>query len=374
MKPLRVMHVISGLAVGGAERNLLNLVTDKSHPEIIHIIVCRRLSGGLYQDFVDAGIELIGLRQASYALYNPLRWREISEIAQLVQDKQIDILHAHCPPSLFFVPLAARKAKCRCVVSVHALRKQLSFFEYRQIFPVTRWVDRYVEGSAAVHEDLHRAGISARQLEYVPYGVDGALFASNTLEMRESFRKKYGISNDSIVACRIARFHSQKGFDTLLRMVPKIVASLPQFRLVLVGDGPEMPYLKQLVLELGIRDFVLFTGFFLQTEAVYAASDLVLITARTEALGISQLEALAAGKAIVSFDVGGLDEVLEHDVNALMVEPGDSAAFIDAVLDLAADKSKQQRFAQQSQKRFQQTYSVEAMRNGIIDTYRSICS
>ena len=371
MKPLRIMHVISSLAVGGAERNLLNLVRDNSHPHITHIVVCRRF-GGLHQDFIEAGIELILLDSAKYALYNPLRWREISEIASLATIYRIDILHAHCPPSLFFVPLAARKAKCRCAVSVHAMRKQLTFFEYQQIFPVKRKVDRYIEGSKGVISDLCEAGISPDKIACVPYGVDGALFARNNQTLRMDFRRSHNINKDAIVACRIARFHPQKGFDLLLKMVPEIVDRLPGFRLLLVGDGPEMGSLRKLAKELGVSEAVIFTGFYLRTEEIYAASDLVLITAREEALGISQLEAMAAASAFVAYEVGGLSEVLQHERNALLIESGDEAGFIDAVASLAVDESKRWRFGQESLKRFQQSYSIEAMRNGVVKIYQDI--
>jgi len=202
-----------------------------------------------------------------------------------------------------------------------------------------KYVDRYIEGAADCLADLRKSGIAPNKLLHIPYGVDGSLFSDHSGEMRKQFRQEFNIPESSFVMGRIARFHYDKGIDQLLTLVPELLQQIPQLKIVLVGNGPEMSNLKQLTKTLSIEETVIFTDFYLETQKALAAFDLVAITARKEALSISVLEALAASKPFVSYDIGGLSEAIIKDVNGLMITENDKPAFKQAIVDLYEDSN-----------------------------------
>lgn len=359
--PIRILHLISSFNVGGAERNLLNLLRYRQSETIQYYLACRRQSGLLFTEFEASEVVIKLLQWGKYSMYNPLRWREVGELVNYIRARQIDILHAHMPPSIIYGPLAAHRAGIVSIASVHAMRSQLSYLQYSQAKLMQNKINYFLEGSQAVTEDLFAHGISREKLISIPYGVDGEKFSSNQQQARLEFRKQFAISDSSFVIGRIARFHPDKGFDLLLQMVPMLKNFIPNLKVVLVGDGPQRAELQKITRTLNISEQVIFTGFYLATEKALAAFDLVAISAKAEALGISTLEAMAAGQCFVSYDTGGLTEVIRDGYNGLLIKLGRQAEFIEAIKRLYQQPEYCQRLGQNSRKLFAQKYSLTAM-------------
>lgn len=358
---IKVLHLISGPNVGGAERNLLNLIRYMAPSHIEHHVAFRYFSGELRDDFESCGARLHVLESGRYRGYDPRRIKEISELKSLIAAQHIDILHAHLPPSILTGPIVAYLGGCKSVISVHAMRKQLGFHEFGQFHLVKRFIDAYIEGSLGVYNDLMRAGVPPALLHHIAYGVDGSLFSTGRRGLRREFRAAYAIPDDAFVIGRIARFDRQKGFDLLLRAVPGLLERIPELYVVLIGDGPEMETLKALAHSLGVAARVVFTGFFTDTHKALAGMDLVTITSRQEALGISTLEAMAAAKALVSFDIGGLGEAITHGENGILVKSEDMSALTEAIVRLYTDSSLREQMENESERRFRAGYSVVKM-------------
>jgi N-acetyl-alpha-D-glucosaminyl L-malate synthase BshA len=107
--------------------------------------------------------------------------------------------------------------------------------------------------------------------------------------------------------------------------------------LVLVGDGPERGAVEALATSLGVRDAVAFAGERLSLGDLFAHADLFLLPSEQESFGLAALESLASGVPVVASNVGGVPEVVSHDVTGWLVASGDPAAMAEAVLGLLAD-------------------------------------
>lgn len=369
---MRVMHLISGFRVGGAERNLLNIISNQHAADVQYCIACRRDSDPLYADFQQTGVPIHVLQSGKYAMYNPLRLGEINELAGLVKKLKIDVLHAHMPPSILYGPFAARKAGIVSVASMHAMRSQLSALQFIQAPLMQSRIDYFVEGSNGVSTDLVKSGISPEKLVAIPYGVDAQKFRSNDQEARAAFRARFGIDKSSFVIGRIARFHADKGFDLFLKMVPALSKIIPNLKVVLVGDGDQRAALESQVQALNLNEIVVFTGFFGKTEQALAAFDLVAITARAEALGISTLEAMAAAKCFVAYATGGLTEGIHDGYNGLCISPGNQAGFIQAVTQLYQQTEQRRSMELNSRDLFEQKFSVQVMCQSLENFYQKL--
>ncbi len=184
-------------------------------------------------------------------------------------------------------------------------------------------------------------------LELLPSGVDAAAFRPDRQARRE-LRVRYRLGGAPVLTC-ISRLVARKGQDTLIRVLPRIRVRVPGTRLLLVGEGPYGERLRQLSVECGVAEHVVFTGAVAASElpAHHAVGDAFALPCRTrgggldvEGLGIVALEAAASGLPVVVGDSGGAPETVRDGVTGYVVGGRDLDAVTDAVVDLLADPDR----------------------------------
>ena len=153
----------------------------------------------------------------------------------------------------------------------------------------------------------------------------------------EVLRRRLGVSSARILLSvgRLSTTDSYKGFDTVLRALPQVLASAPDVRYVVVGEGDDLPRLKALARVLGVSHATVFAGAPHDRDLpnYYNACDLFVLPSSREGFGIVFIESLACGKPVVAGDSGGaLDAVLDGSLGRL-VAPGDVDALAQVLLD-----------------------------------------
>jgi len=129
---------------------------------------------------------------------------------------------------------------------------------------------------------------------------------------------------DSLDVLYLAHLIRRKGFDDLIKAFAQVVGNVPDARLVFCGSG-ETEYAQELSDDLGISGNVVFRGWIPETEiaAQLSAAAIFCLPSYDEGLPMGILEAMSSGVAIVTTPVGGVPDVLTHERNALLVQPGD---------------------------------------------------
>ncbi len=135
------------------------------------------------------------------------------------------------------------------------------------------------------------------------------------------------------VVC-VARLRKQKGHAELIRAFAKVREEIPGARLRLIGDGPLRIELERLVCEGGLEGSVIFEGVVEDVWPVLAEADLFALASHYEPLGLAVIEAMAAGLPVVATSVGGIPELVDSEVGALVAprETNRMAAAITAIL------------------------------------------
>lgn len=173
----------------------------------------------------------------------------------------------------------------------------------------------------------------------------------------------------------VGRLVDYKGVDVLLRAL----AELSDVRAILVGDGPRRETLQELALDLGLADRVQFAGEVSDARMaeLYAACDLFVLPSvtRAEAFGVVQLEAMAAGKAVVSTSVPtGVPWVNQHERTGLVVPPGDVPALRSAIRRLLADPELRGRMGREGRARVARDFTPTRMIQQMLALYREVSS
>lgn len=167
----------------------------------------------------------------------------------------------------------------------------------------------------------------------------------------------------------VGRLKPIKGHDVLLRALAR--PGMPSaLRLYVFGEGPLEPELRALGSELGIEDRVTFLGFRENMPGYLRQLDAMAMPSRHEGIPYAALEAMGMGVPLVASDVGGLHEILEHDVDALLVPAGDPGALADAIARLHDDADLRERLARHARDKVNARFLAAPMVDRYLEVYR----
>lgn len=178
------------------------------------------------------------------------------------------------------------------------------------------------------------------RVRHLARGVDTQLFSVQ--KRSEALRREWGLRADQLAVIHVGRIAPEKNLDLLVRAFHALQSVKPQARMIIVGDGPALPGLRDKYPEFifaGMR-----RGEDLATH--FASSDLFLFPSLTETFGNVTLEAMASGLATVAFDYGAAREHLQDGQSGAAVRFGDADAFTRAAVALAMNNAQRQQFAQ----------------------------
>ncbi len=199
-------------------------------------------------------------------------------------------------------------------------------------------------------------GIPADRIIVIPNGVH----AVTTIQNKEDARRAVGIPGNIILSA--GRLVPWKGYRMLIKIMPQLLDINQFFRLVIVGDGPELAMLRAMVRNLGLERKAYLVGRKTADElAVYfAAADMFVLNTGYEGFSHQILEAMAAGVPIITTPVGGNREVMCQGENGFLVKYNDEFNLIEAIKTLASMPDLKERFIEEG-KRTAAKYTVEHM-------------
>lgn len=313
---MRVLHVITGLGVGGAEQQLRLLVR---HLPVDCDVVTLTNPGA-----VADGLAADGVRVTHLGMAGNRDLAALPRLVRLIRSGGYDLVHTHLYRACVYGRLAARLAGVRAIVATeHSLGdsqmegRRLSR-GVRSLYLASERLGRStVAVSPTVAERLRRWGVPAPRIEVVPNGVDLPRFRFDP-DRRRQTRRRLGLPEDAYVVGGIGRLAPGKRFDVLVHAL----ARLPRDHwLLLVGGGSEENVLRRTAQEAGVADRVLFTG-----ERPYvpdgtpgpdlpslaAAMDVLASPSPEEAFGLAIVEALASGLPVLYASCPAIEDLPPH--------------------------------------------------------------
>jgi len=170
-------------------------------------------------------------------------------------------------------------------------------------------------------------------------------------------REKLGLEKDSFYFITIGRLVKRKAIDTILNAMSGIKNK--KIKLLIVGDGPEMEYLRNLTGTLGLNDRVQFPGYVTDDEkySYLSNADAFILTSLHEGFGIVFMEAMFTGLPIVCTNHGGQVDFLKHNENALMFDVGDIEACRKYMIKTEKDKDLYKLMSKNNKKKVKDFYA-----------------
>ncbi|MCU1370655.1 MAG: putative Glycosyltransferase, group 1 [Ilumatobacteraceae bacterium] len=346
--PVRVVHLITRLDVGGAQETAVRICAGLDRDRFAPELWCGpdQGSGGSLRDSArDADVPVIEISH----LHGPIRpladARAVREVRTRLQRERPAILQTHSSKAgVIGRKAAARGSGPKVVHTVHGWS-----FNDSQAAPVAlgyRLIERVLARRSAALVVVttadrttglaHRIG-RPEQYVLIRSGIDLAETASAAV--REATRTELGWAPDDLVVASVGRLEAQKDPLTLVEALASARAEVPQLRAVLVGGGSLEAQVRTRADALGVADRLDLLGLRDDVPAVLAAADLFALSSRWEGLPRAALEAARAGLPIAATDTGGIRELVVDGVSGRLVPIGDAAALATALVALAEDRA-----------------------------------
>ena len=311
---MHVLHVETGRHLYGGPRQVLMLLDG--------LAGTGALDPRLYRRRHRPAAQASGHEVATRGIGGDLDVGAIPWLGRLVRECRPDVLHAHSRRGAdFFTGLAA-------LGSVPAVLTRRVDNPDTPVIGRLRYqsYDRVVAISQAVAVRLAADGVPARKLRVIRSAVDVA--ACQPAWPRERFLETFGLHAAQRVVAVVAQLIPRKGHGLLLDAWPLIRHRCGDAHLLVFGTGPLEAELRA---RAGLGGTVSFAGFRPDLREFLGYVDLLVHPALREGLGVSLLEAQAAGVPVVAFAAGGVTEAIVDGATGLLVPPGDSVALVDAV-------------------------------------------
>ena len=384
-RPVRVLRAIARLNVGGPALHVSYLTRGLDARAYETTLVAGQVGAGEgSMEYVAGELGLrpvpIGSLQREIAPLADVR--SLVRLVRLLRRARPDIVHTHTAKAGALGRLAVALSGVRprpAVVHTYHGHVLSGYFSPR-VAEAYRWIERLLaHGSDAlvavspeVRDDLVRLGVApASRFAVVRLGLELERRTTAARDARGRVRDELGVDETTMLVLWLGRMTTIKRVDLLVEAFARLRERGVDSVLVLAGDGPDRPDLEGRVAELGLDDAVRFLGFREEVGELYAAADVVALSSANEGTPVSLIEALAAGRAVVTTDVGGARDVVAAGAAGLLVPPGDPDALADGLAALA-DPALRERLGAAGRLHVTGRYSVSRLVDDVDRLYRSL--
>lgn len=291
------------------------------------------------------------------------------QIRRIMAQEKPDVVHLHSRRGADVLgALAARSLGLPTVLSRRVDNREakwvvsLKYTMYDHIITISR----------GILDVLLDEGVDPHKITCVHSSVDASQYQQPAT--REAFLQEFNLPEQSLTVGVIAQLIQRKGHRYLLDVMPKLIKQHPQLQVLIFGKGPLDAELKAKVLEQGLQGHVHFTGFRDDLHHWLGCLDLVVHPADIEGLGVSLLQAAAAGVPIIASRTGGIPEIVHHRENGLLIDIGDKQGLQAAISELAGDPVTRKAMGEKAQMIVTQSFSLQQMIDGNYAVYQRVLS
>ena len=363
-KRIHVLQLVEGFGGGGAERKLLELVREMDETRFRTVVCSLGFTNTLQKEFESLDAKTVTFRRRGR--FNP---RLFFQLLRLVRREQIDVIMT----TLFYADivgaLVGRLAKVKAVFFWETISSPGWLTWHR------KWLYKLAAGSCTRIVSVSRATadfvvdkreIPSHKVVVIPYGIDLAAYApKDGARIRESI----GLNRNDPVIGMVGRLQPQKGHRYLVKAMEKVVKTVPDVKVVLVGWGGLQDEIETQIEEAGLKDHFVLLGLREDVSDLLNAFDIFTLPSLWEGLPNVILEAMATAKPVVASSVDGNAELVLDGATGFLVPPKDVDRLADALVHLLTHKDEAARMGRKGRKRVEEEFSLRQQVQRFQDLY-----
>jgi glycosyltransferase involved in cell wall biosynthesis len=368
-KTIKLLECIRQGQIGGGESHLLSLVENLDRTRFEPLVL----------SFTDGPmverLSRMGVRTHVIHTERPFDITKWAAVKKFLKDEQVELVHAHGTRACSNVVRAAQSLGIPVIYTVHGW----SFHDDQH--PLVRRIrmlgEKYLTSNTTVNISV---SASNRQTGKDAIRNFSAIVISNGIDRKKfnpegsfkDIRAELGIPSKAVLVLFLARFTSHKQPLALIRAFEEALKSLPDMRLLLVGDGDQKSKAMEIVRRQGLEEAIFFQPFRQDVPDILAAADIFVLPSLWEGLPIGLLEAMAMGKAVIATNVDGTKEVVDDLQNGLLIEAGNITALTEALLNLGGNEIRRKEFSSRALDTVRLKYDAADMTQAIEEVYRTV--
>lgn len=380
LKVLLVNHVSR---ISGGESGLLDIVRALGNERVSFLVALPPPLGRLGKLLEEAGAEVLPIRlQRFKRTANPARLaryglgflRGVSDLAEVVRRKGVDLIHANSSTAHLFAGQAGQRTckpviwHCRDLVALGRLERRMA-----------RQCSRCVAISDAVAAHLRPRIGDADRLVRIHNGIDTRTFSPGPGS--GAFREQLGIPPDAFVVATVGQLVPWKRQDLFVEAAADIARAVPKARFLIVGEdlfGDHPDYcraLRETVVERELGRSLAFTGYLDDMPGVLRGIDLLVHPAAREPFGRAVAEAMATARPVVTVDDAGPSELIRSGKDGVLVAPGSASALSEAVVELAHAPERRAELGRHARQRIEERFGLEPFAEQMMKVYEeALCA
>lgn len=360
MGQVRILFVIQGLGVGGAEQQLLCLVRNLNAARYFSYVCPVSPIMDLQSELEQAGARIVRIQKGfRFDLSFPFK------LARFIRREEIQIVHTYLTSGNAWGRLAALLSGTSPVLvtaerSVEDWKRGPYLWLDNLLAPFT---DLILANSEAVRAFVKRTvRLRSGQCQVIYNGLDLARFDAYRTEAKVQWvRDELGLEGSTLVVGTVANLTPHKNYLNFLQAAQRVKAAQPGVRFVIVGEGPLREVLEQMADRLGLGNDVLFLGRRMDVPVLLSLFNVFVLASDREGFANVILEAMAAGKPVVTTAVGGNAEAILEGQTGFLVPPSDPQALAAAVVRLLGDKDLAREMGRRGRRRVEHEFTLARM-------------
>jgi L-malate glycosyltransferase len=371
---LRVLHVASGDLWAGAEVQVFHIVRALSREPGFEVEAVVLNEGRLAQELRGVGVKVTLLDEHRLGA-----WRLLTRLVRVLRASKARIIHTHRYKENVLAAIAAKwVGAARMISTVHGLPETAPRGK-RWKARLTRWADLMALRYGASDVVAVSAEIAARLERLAPGRVK---IIGNSFSLRsvrapadsDGLRQSLGIppGEERKIVGTVGRLVPVKGMDLFVDCALELVKARRNLICIIVGDGPERARLHARISGADATGRIILAGFRENVHEIMNLFDVLVIPSRHEGVPTVLLEGLALAKGVVATAVGGILDVVEHNVNGVLVQPDHPSGWVPAVLSLIDSPETAHRLGLRGRGDVMERWSVNRQVAKLCDLYRRL--
>lgn len=374
-RKMKILYIIPSLRKGGAERLVLDMVSELKRRDGIEVeLICFRDENAYQKEYPDIQPKIIKAWVRSSIFH---QWKfHITELQNFIENFKPDIIHTH----LFEAEFVSRSVnyKQACWFShghdnmfqfrnfdLHTLTNKSLFTNY---YEKTYLFKRY-----RLNGGNHFIAISKdTQVYYQKTAKDFIVtFLPNAINYTKFSiaKSRQNAQQNKIYLINIGSYSDKKNQKFLIEIAKILVLQCVDFELNLLGNGQNYEAVTQQIKDYKLEKYVFQRGNVEGVENYLAQSDIYLHSAYYEPFGLVLLEAMAAGLPVITLDGKGNRDIIEQGKNGYMIYRQDAELFANKIIDLWKDKQKYQEMSAYAQE-YAKQFDIKLYVDRLVELYK----
>jgi glycosyltransferase involved in cell wall biosynthesis len=367
---MKILHIISGGETGGSKKHLIQLFHDAPFEAELLLLT----EGAFAQDAREKGIKVTVIQQQGRID------RSVNKkILEHINQNGIEIVHSHGPRANFIMNNISSKLTIPWAITVHSDPKLDFMHQPKPMAMIFQYLNR-----RAIKKADHIFAVSTRFKDMlVSYGVKEQKISTifNGIDFEElnveeevvQLQNEYNLTDKDFVAVHIARLHPVKGHSVLLEAIEQM-QPLKDFKVLLIGDGPERKEIESLIKQKNLSNQVKLVGFRKDIPQLLSLADVSLLTSYSESFPLVLLESANAHTPIITTDVGGVGDLIINEELGWIVQPGSVDELAKALSEAFVAKKTQslQQMGHLLNAHAKANFSNTQLQNSLYQNYQSM--